>query len=358
MTPLTLEERIAALPPLPDVPFVTVVMAVRNEEAHIARALDAVRGQDWPRGRMEIVVADGMSDDATAAQVDLVAARDPRVRRIDNPARYVAPGLNRALAESRGDVIVRVDGHCRIPHGYVRAGVEMLRAGVAECAGGPVRATGTTRLARAIAIAMSTPFGVGGASFRWARDSREVDHVPFGVWRREVFDAIGPFDESLVRNQDDELSDRLRRAGGRIRLLAGQVVDYWSRGTLRGLARQYFGYGFWKVRVIRRRGGLPSSPRHLVPAGLLLGLAGGGALALATGAAAWAAVVPALYAAFLALATAAAYASSRDLVALAMPLVLPVMHGAYGAGFLAALVSTNPAPAPASTPLPRRAEAA
>jgi len=337
-----LRERLAALPPLPERPLVTVIMAVRNESAHIARALDGVRGQDWPRERLEIVVADGDSDDDTARQVDRVAARDPRVRRVDNPARHVAAGLNRALAEARGDVIVRVDGHCRVPAGYIREGVAVLRLGAAECAGGPVRATGESVMARAIALAMSSRFGVGGASFRWARDAREVDHVPFGIWRSEVFAAIGPFDEALVRNQDDELSDRLRRAGGRIRLMPGQCVEYWSRTSLRGLWQQYFGYGFWKVRVIRRRGGWPSSPRHLAPAALLLALAAGAGLAAVTGWWPLAAVVPALYAAFLSLAAATTLARTLDTSAAWLPVVIPVMHAAYGAGFLAALFVREP----------------
>ncbi len=348
-----LRAHLAALPALGEHPLVSVVMAVRNESAHIASALAAVRAQDWPRERLEIVVVDGASDDDTARQVDGIAAFDPRVRRLDNPARHVAPGLNRALAVARGEVIVRVDGHCRVPAGYVRAGVAVLRAGAAECAGGPVRATGTAPIGRAIALAMSSRFGVGGASFRWARDAREVDHVPFGVWRREVFAAIGAFDESLVRNQDDELSDRLRRAGGRIRLMPEQEIEYWSRATFAGLARQYFGYGFWKVCVIRRRGGWPSSPRHLAPAALLLALGGGGVLGALTGSWPVAAFVPALYGAFLALATAATLATRREAAAWLLPLAIPVMHAAYGAGFLAALCARPPVATPATAPARR-----
>lgn len=133
-------------------PFVTVLLAVRNEERHICAALDAVRAQDWPRDRMEILVADGCSTDATRSLVERVAARDPRVRLIDNPDRFVAQGLNRALAASRGDVIVRVDGHCRVPSGYVRAGVEALRSDTLACA--------------------------GSRSARWARRSSRARHCP------------------------------------------------------------------------------------------------------------------------------------------------------------------------------------
>lgn len=341
-----LRGHLAARPPLPGTPFVSVLLAVRNEENHIERTLAAVRQLEWPRDRLEILLVDGDSTDRTRAIAMRVAAGDPRVRLLSNPARCVAQGLNVGLAAARGDVLVRVDGHCRVPPGYVRAGVDELRRGNAECAGGPVRARGEGAIARAIALAMSSPFGVGGAAFRWARHEREVDHLPFGVWRREVFEFLGGFDESLVRNQDDEFSDRLRRAGGRIRLLPGQVVDYWSRPALGGLWRQYFGYGFWKVRVIRKRGGWPSSPRHLAPAALLASLPGGALIGAATGWWALAAVVPAAYAAFLACATLATWASRRDRTALLLPAVLPVLHAAYGAGFLRALFAPVPAAGP------------
>jgi GT2 family glycosyltransferase len=273
--------RAASLAPLPETPLVTVILAVRNEERHITRALDGVRLQDWPRECLEVLVVDGMSDDRTRDLVARIAERDARVRLLDNPGRFVAPGLNAGLAAARGQVIVRVDGHCRIGPGHVRRSVAELRAGAAECVGGPVRALGDTPLAEAIAHAMSTPFGVGGATFRYARSRCEVEHLPFGAWRREVFEWLGGFDESLVRNQDDEFSDRLRRAGGRIVLLPELLAEYFSRATLPGLWRQYLGYGFWKVRVIRKRGGWPSSPRHLVPAAFVLAMLASVALAAA-----------------------------------------------------------------------------
>ncbi len=322
--------------PLPAWPRVTAILAVRNEEAHIGAALESVCAQDWPHDRLEILVADGRSSDATRAIVAAVSAHDPRVRLIDNPERYVAHGLNRALAQAGGRVIVRVDGHCRVPPAYVRDSVALLRRGEAECAGGPVRARGETRMARAIALAMSTPWGVGGATFRTAVRRAEVDHLPFGVWRREVFELLGGFDETLVRNQDDELSDRLRRAGGRIVMLPELAAEYWSRATPAGLWRQYRGYGFWKVRVIRKRGGWPSSPRHLVPAAFVTGMAASAALAV-TPLAPLALVLPGAYAAFLAVAALHTGLSRIAPEAALLPVVLPVMHAAYGVGFLHAL---------------------
>ena len=355
-----IRETLDRLPPLPAQPFVTVILAVRNEERRLARALASVLAQDWPRERLEVLVVDGGSTDGTRALAERFAARDRRVRVLDNPARFVAQGLNTGLRESRGDVIVRVDGHCRLPAGYVKAGVQALRMGGAECAGGPVRATGDTWVGRGIALAMSTPFGVGGASFRWSREACDVDHLPFGVWPRRVFERIGGFDEALVRNPDDEFSDRLRRAGGHIRLVPGQVVTYWSRATLGGLWRQYFGYGFWKVQVIRKRGGWPSSPRHLAPGALLVSIPGG--LLAALLARTWwvALLAPALYGAFLTLATTVTCADRRWRAALLLPVVLPVLHAAYGAGFLRALAAPAPdaeACVPAIAPRADRTEA-
>ncbi len=349
MKPLTLQARVAALPPLPETPLVTVVMAVRDEARHITATLDAVRLQDWPAEALEIVVADGGSSDATAALVARIAARDPRVRLIANPDGFVAHGLNRAIAAARGAVVVRVDGHCRVPPSYVRATVAALRAGEAECSGGPVRTLARGRLGRSIAVAMSTRWGVGGATFRVARERRLVDHLPFGAWRRETLAWLGGFDERFVRNQDDELSDRLRRAGGRILMLPEQAVEYWCRDTLPGLWRQYFGYGFWKIAGIRARGGAPASLRHVVPAALLVALAAGVVLAAALGRPWLALVVPAAYAAFLAVATLESCVT-HGAAALGLPAVLPVLHAAYGAGFLTALLRGTPATAPAASP--------
>lgn len=335
-----LRTRVAALPPLPATPLVTVIVAVRDEARHISATLDAVRLQDWPREALEIVVADGGSQDGTRELVSRIAGRDPRVRLIDNPERFVAHGLNRAIAVARGAIVVRVDGHCRVPASYVRAAVGALRNGLAECVGGPVRTLASSRMGQRIALAMSTRWGVGGATFRVARELRLVDHLPFGAWRRETLGWLGGFDERFVRNQDDELSDRLRRAGGRILMLPEQVVDYWCRDSLRGLARQYFGYGRWKVQGIRARGGAPASLRHVVPAALLLAIVVGVLLAMALRAPALALVTPLAYLLFLVVATLES-AVSHGRAALGLPLVLPVLHAAYGAGFLRALLTND-----------------
>ena len=339
-----LRDHLASLPELPAFPLVSVVMAVRNEARHITSALDAVRLQDWPQAALEIIVADGGSDDETRALVARVGSRDPRVRLVDNPARFAAHGLNLAIAAARGAIVVRVDGHCRIPASYVRAAVEALQRGEAECVGGPVRTLSLRPMGESIAMAMSTRWGVGGATFRVARERGPVDHLPFGAWRRETLLWLGGFDERFVRNQDDELSDRLRRAGGRILMLPDQCVDYWCRDSLTGLARQYFGYGLWKVQGIRVRGGTPASFRHIVPAALLVALLAGGLLGAAFANPVFALTTPLAYLAFLTIATLESYVAGGS-AAWGLPLVLPVLHAAYGAGFLRALFLAGPPPA-------------
>ncbi len=315
-------------------PRVSVIMAIRNEERFIAAALAAVRDQDYRSDWLEILVADGRSTDRTREIVRDLAARDPRIRLLDNPGLHVANGLNRALSEASGDIVVRVDGHCRIPPSYVRVCVGMLLDGRGDSVGGPVRAVGEGWVGRAIARAMSSPFGVGGAAFRWATDAREVEHLPFcALWRATIF-RLGGFDEELVRNQDDEFSDRLRRAGGRIVLDPRIPVDYWSRRSFIGLWRQYYSYGLYKVRLIAKRGGRPASLRHLVPAAFVLALAGGIALG-ALGRLWWPlAVLLAAHVAFL-LAGAATIATKGDgRGALLAPLAMAIMQLAYGLGFL------------------------
>jgi hypothetical protein len=298
---------------------------------------------------------DGESDDRTCDIVTSLTFRDPRVRLLHNRLRRVACGLNVGLRAARGEVVVRVDGHCVIPPDYVATCVRLLRAGEADCAGGPVRAEGETTMGRAIALTMSTPFGVGGASFRWADAVREVDHLPFGAWRREVFEVIGEFDETLVRNQDDELSDRLRRHGGRIVMDPAIPVRYFSRTRLAGLWRQYLGYGFWKVRVIRKRGGWPASPRHLVPAAFVCAVLGSLLAAALTRSWFLPAGVLGPYALFLLAATAQSLATLRDRTALLVPCALAAMHGAYGIGFLLALVTPAEPALPAAPVAERRA---
>ncbi len=319
-------------------------MPVRNEGDFIARSVGAVLAQKWPVERLDVIVADGMSDDGTREALEELAEAYPNLRVIDNSTGIVAPGLNRAIAEARGEVVIRVDGHCEVAPDFVACCVAALeRHGMGEgrllTVGGPIETVGTSRTARAIAAAMSSLFGVGGSGFRVGTSrEREVDTVAFPAWPRATLEAVGPFDEELVRNQDDEHCFRLRELGGKVVLCPEIRSVYQSRGTLRSLWRQYFQYGFWKVRVMQKHP-RQMQPRQFVPALFVLALLASLALGL---------VAPVLWAAFglvlgsyvaANLAASVALAARRGWSLLPLlPLVFATLHIAYGSGFLWGLV--------------------
>ncbi len=331
---------------LRDAPLVSVLMPVRNEEAHIERSLGAVLAQDYPRERLQILVVDGMSEDATREMIRRLGKEHDQLELIDNPDRIVPTALNLGLRRSRGEIVVRVDGHCEIAPDYIRRCVGWLRQGIDDagtrlevhCVGGPIETVAGSPAAAAIAIGMSSPFGVGGAAFRThSGAARLVDTVAFGAYTRQALAQTGLFDEELVRNEDDEYNYRLRAWGGRILLAPDVRSRYFSRGSLRRLWSQYLQYGFWKVRVLQK---CPRQmqPRHFAPplfvASLLLGVA----LSL------WSWIGWALFAgvggAYAAanLAAAAATARRRGWRHLPrLPWVFAALHSSYGLGFLAGL---------------------
>ena len=321
-----------------ELPLVSVVLPVRNEAGYIDRCLHAVLEQDYPKDRLEIIVADGQSTDGTATRLRTLASRHPAITVLDNPGRIVPTGLNLAIGQARGGVIVRVDGHCEIAPDYVRRCVAHLQDG-ADAVGGPLDTIGETPMARAIALAMSSAFGVGNAAFRTVKDrTMTVDTVAFPAWSRAVLDRLGPFDEELVRNQDDEYNARLREAGGTIRLAADVRSRYYGRASLGSLWRQYYQYGYWKVRVLQLH---PRQMclRQFVPPVFVLALVVLAAGALANGRArAGLAALLGVYAAATVIQALRLSARMPSQV-LRLLVVFPALHVAYGAGFLRGLVA-------------------
>lgn len=324
-------------------------MPIRNEAAYIKRSLGAVLAQDYPPDRMEVLIVDGMSDDGTREIVEKMAEDKGRktegyetsspvsclrspVYLLNNPARIVPAALNIGLRHAQGDIIIRVDGHCEIPSDYVRRCVTLLEQTGADNVGGIQWSVGENAWARAVALATSSPFGVGNAKFRYATKPGWVDTVYLGAYRREVFERIGSFDEELVRNQDDEFNFRLIQAGGKIWLDPTLKVRYYSRSSLRKFWRQYFEYGLYKVRVIQKRGAVPSW-RHLVPVTFVLALMGSIVIALFTRQVYWAFGVTGPYA--LANLIASIWEARRDWGAFPfVPTAFAILHIAYGLGFL------------------------
>lgn len=318
-------------------PVVSVVIPMRNEAAGIGTLLDGVLAQDYPADRLEVLVVDGASTDDSAAVVRGYAARDPRVRLLSNPRRIVPTALNIAIRAARGDIICRIDGHTRVAPDYVRIGVETLRRTGADNVGGRMDAVGGGWFGDAVADATGSRFGVG-AYFHFGTSEREVDTVYLGMWPRAVFERIGLFDEELVRNQDDELNYRLRKAGGRIILNPAMRSWYQNRQDVAHLVSQYYQYGQWKVRVLQKHP-KQMSWRHFVPPGFVAGMA---ALALATPWLPTAALLARLGAGvYLAVVLVAAAQASWRRGPLAVPataLALICLHLSWGTGFLHGLI--------------------
>jgi glycosyltransferase involved in cell wall biosynthesis len=321
------------------VPFVSVVMPVRNEARFIARTLGAVLAQDYPPGRMEVILADGMSDDGTRDVVHTLAGCNPRVRLVDNVGRIAPTALNVAFAVARGEIIIRVDGHCEIAPDYVSRCVAHLSDGEADGVGGPLETIGESPVAQVIALAMSSGFGVGGSAFRTRKGwTGRVDTVAFPAYTRAAIELAGPFDEELVRNQDDEYNYRLRSRGARILLAADVRARYYSRGSLGSLFRQYFQYGLWKVRVLQKHPG-QMKLRQFIPPIFAASLLVGG---VAAPVAAWARVgllgiIFAYAVADIAFSVLTARSGPFPEVIL-LPVVFATLHVSYGIGFLAGLV--------------------
>lgn len=260
---------------------VSVVIPCRNEERYIGTCLDGIIAGDFPLERLEILVVDGMSDDGTRDQVRSYAERYSVVRMLDNPKKVTPAAMNVGIKNARGNVIVRVDAHAAYPRDYISKLLSWMQRTRADNVGGTqiARPGGDGRMAAAIAIAMSHPFGVGNSYFRIGTSKpRWVDTVPFGCWRKSNFARIGLFDEELVRNQDDELNFRLLKAGGKLLLVPDIVVEYFVRSRLSQLWRMYWQYGYFKPLVVRKVGSVVNA-RQVVPAAFVsvLGLSAVGA---------------------------------------------------------------------------------
>jgi glycosyltransferase involved in cell wall biosynthesis len=319
---------------------VTVILPCRNEAAHIAACLDSIVASAHPAERLEVLVVDGMSTDATRQVVAEYARTYPRIRLLDNPRRIVPTALNIGIRAATGEIIVRMDGHVVYPPEYIPRLVGALLESGADNVGGcliTLPADGTA-VSQAIAIAMGHPFGVGNSHFRiGAKQARNVDTVPFGCFRRDVFTRLGMFDEDLVRNQDDEFNHRIIRHGGRVRLIPDVVSYYYARGSLRQVARMFYQYGAFKPLVARKVGGI-MTVRQLVPAMFVTALLGSVLGAIIWPPAVWAgAAIAAVYAVCV-VACALRVARSHNLrIAIALAAALPVVHLSYGYGFIRGL---------------------
>lgn len=322
-------------------PLVSVIVPCRNERRYIVECLESIRANDYSPNSIEVLVIDGVSDDGTRDLLQDYVQQWPRVRWLDNPAGTTPAALNIGVRHARGEIVMRMDAHCHYPKNYVNALVEWLERSGADNVGGACRTlpASDSLTARAIAVALSHPFGVGNSRFRIGTAiPRWVDTVPFGCYRRNVFERIGLFDEELVRNQDDEFNQRLLQHGGRILLVPDVTVDYYARDSIGKVSRMYYQYGYFKPLVARKLGRV-GTVRQVIPALFVATLAAAFLLGI------WSATARLVFAGVLgtylvALLIVVAATIPRNGLRVAGFLIaaFPVLHFSYGWGFLRGMI--------------------
>ena len=311
-------------------PAVSVIMPVRDDARHLPEAVRHVLAQDYP-GELEVVLAVGPSRDATEQVAADLEREDSRVTVVANPSGRTPAALNAALGVARHEVVARVDGHAALPASYLRIAVQALDQHGADNVGGLMAAQGRSDFEQAVARAMTTRLGVGGARFHTGGLAGPADTVYLGVFRRSALRRVGGYDERFVRAQDWELNHRIRQTGGTVWFTPDIEVSYRPRSTLSALASQYADYGTWRRAVSRRHPGTLNL-RYLAPPSAVLAVLAGSLLGLSGRKLGW--LVPATYAAAVSVGSAV---NGRDLPWRArawLPLTYATMHGAWGTGFL------------------------
>jgi glycosyltransferase involved in cell wall biosynthesis len=326
--------------------LLSVIVPCLNEEARITGLLDAIYAQDYSRSELEVLIADGLSTDNTRKVITIFQTEHPdlKLNVLDNPSRRIPAGLNLAIAASKGNYILRLDAHCVPNPDYLSRSIASLQAGAGWNVGGvwEIKPGAQTWIAQAIAAAAAHPLGVGDAFYRFTSRAQEVDTVPFGAFARELIEKIGPFDETLLANEDYEFNARIRKAGGKIWLDPAIRSQYFARATLSELARQYWRYGYWKWQMLRR---YPETLklRQAAPPAFALGLILLPLLSLLWPVLGW--VFLAQVVSYASLLFGAALfkviKTGQIQLSLGLPLAIATMHLSWGFGFLASMLSFN-----------------
>jgi glycosyltransferase involved in cell wall biosynthesis len=320
-------------------PDVAVVMPVLNEENYLEAAVLAILSQDYS-GRIQVVLALGPSIDRTDEVAARIVAGDARVSSVPNPTGRTPEGLNAALAATTQEIVVRVDAHSELSDGYIRLAVETLQRTGADNVGGIMGARGVTSFEKAVAAAMTSPLGVGSASFHTGGSEGPTETVYLGVFKRSALERVGGYDPAFTRAQDWEMNHRIRETGGIVWFNPDLFVTYRPRPSVRKLAKQYFEYGTWRHEVMRRhpetrtrksalRYYAPPLAVLLIVLGKIIGTIGfvmGNALV-------WGYVLPIGYVA-LTLISSLTLVKRAGSGALWLPIVLATMQLSWGVGFL------------------------
>lgn len=253
---------------------VSLICPIYNEGKFISSFIESVLRQDYPKSNTEVLLLDGMSTDNTREIISDYTAKYEYIKMLDNPQHVVPYSLNKGIRMSKGDVVVRLDAHCVYPDNYVSRLVDELYRLDADNVGGVWNTIPANDSIKCIAIALASshPFGVGGSEHKiGAKRTKLVDTVPFGCYKREVFDRIGLFDEELTRNQDDELNARLINNGGKIYLVPDVVITYTARDSMQKMRKMYYQYGLYKP-LVNKKLGKPATVRQFFPALFVMGV--------------------------------------------------------------------------------------
>ena len=309
-------------------PPVSVILTVVNEAAHLEESITAVLNSHYS-GAIEIAISVGPSRDSTREIADSLAQRDPRIKVIENPSGRTPDGLNSAIAATKNEIIMRVDGHSSIGPDYIREAVRTLRETGAVNVGGIMAAEGITAFQRAVARAMRSPIGVGASRFHTGGSAGSVDTVYLGVFKRSALIGVGGYDSRFTRAQDWELNYRLREKGGVIWFNPNLTVTYRPRSTFRSLAKQYFEYGRWRAAVTRYHKGTANFRYLAPPINVFLQ-----AFSILLGAF-WAPVffIP-IFTYLVAILIAALVIGKSWAERIRLPIVLIIMHFSWGIGFI------------------------
>lgn len=321
--------------------LVSVIVPCRNERPYIVECLESIRLNDYGSDAIEVIAVDGASDDGTRDVLQQYALRWSHFTWLDNPLLSAPAALNIGIQRARGAIIMRMDAHCRYPNNYISTLLRWLDVSGADNVGGVCRTLpgADTSIARAIALALSHPFGVGNSQFRIGTTTAKwVDTVPFGCYRRTVFERIGLFDEELVKNQDDEFNQRLLKTGGRILLVPDVTVDYYARDSIGKVARMYYQYGYFKPLVARKLGRV-GTWRQVIPATFVASLAVTLLLGVWVETARWIFVgILGAYLTVLMGVSIAAAARNGFKVSAFLAATFPVVHFSYALGSLRGMV--------------------
>lgn len=317
--------------------MLSVICPIYNEEKYIAKCIDSVLKQDYPKEDMEIFFVDGMSGDRTVQIVNEYCVKYPFIKLLENPHRVVPYAMNIGIKASKGEVILRLDGHCEYPENYFSCLVDNLKKYDADNVGGVfiTLPCNETNISYAIAECLKNPFGMGNSLHRiGAKENVKTDSVPFGCFKREVFDKVGLYDEELIRNQDDELNARIIKNGGSIYLIPTLGIKYFARDKVAKVRKMFYQYGLFKP-LVNKKLGQAATVRQFVPPLFVAALICGLALSFFSKIFLW------LYLAFLTLYFAigifmgikSAKSTKRASMIFLMPWIFFNVHLSYGWGY-------------------------